>query len=160
MTQSSNVVVAEPRSAPAPLGHDTSTAAGAEVERQEIHFPQGLPGFPTATRFVLRPATVGSSLLMLTSSDDPSLRFLVMPYIEGRLPLASDDLSEACAALGLARADVAVLLVITAQSLPGAVRRNLYVNLRAPIFVDTVHGAAVQYVLPCPNYVVRHLLAA
>lgn len=160
MSQSSSVVVAEPRSAPAPLGHDASIPEGDEVERQEIRFPQGLPGFPTATRFVLRPAVVGSSLLMLTSIDDPALRFLVMPYVEGRLPLASDDLSEACAALGLAQADVAVLLVITAQSLPGAARRNLYVNLRAPIFVDTVQGAAVQYVLPCPNYVVRHLLAA
>jgi flagellar assembly factor FliW len=126
----------------------------------QVRFPQGLPGFPATTRFRLEPLVAEAGLLRLTSIDDPELRFLLVAHVDGRLPLARADLDAACAALGLDAAETAVLLVVTAQSLPGSPRRRFFVNLRAPIFLDTTQHAAVQHVLPCPSYPVRHPLVA
>jgi len=140
-----------------PVGPWVTAPAEAGLQ---VRFPQGLPGFPAATRFRLEPLAAGAGLLRLASMDDPELRFLLVAHVDGRLPLARVDLDAACTTLGLAAADTAVLLVVTAQSLPGSSRRQFFVNLRAPIFLDTTHHAAVQHVLPCPSYPVRHPLVA
>lgn len=126
---------------------------------REVRFPQGLPGFPGATRFLLEPVLPDIGLLRLASADIPELRFLVLAHAEGRLPLDPGDLEVACAELGIEPSDAAVLLVVTARVEPGSGRRDLSVNLRAPIFLDTAQRAAVQHVLPCPAYPVRHPLA-
>jgi hypothetical protein len=102
----------------------------------------------------------GGGILVLASTEDPGLRFLVMPHVEGKLPLARSDIATACAALGMAHEDVAVLLVVSARLAPDSAHGQLYVNLRAPIFIDTMHRSAVQHVLPCPSYPIRYPLAA
>ena len=56
-----------------------------------------------------------------------------------------------------------MLLVVTSRhgaGPDGAVRQRLYVNLRAPLVLDTVRRTAVQHVLASPAYPVRHCLAA
>ena len=58
---------------------EVGSAIGADApgvgEDSTILFPQGLPGFPAATRFALRPLANGpQSLLLLQSVDDPDLR--------------------------------------------------------------------------------------
>jgi flagellar assembly factor FliW len=126
----------------------------------QVRFPQGLPGFPAATRFRLEPLAAEAGLLRLSSMDDPELRFLLLAHVDGRLPLDRVDLDAACAMLGMVAADTAVLLVVTAQILPGSPRRQFFVNLRAPIFLDTTQHAAVQHVLPHPSYPVRYPLGA
>lgn len=132
--------------------------AGASAH--EVRFPQGLPGFPGATRFRLEPLLPPSGLLRLVSVDVPELRFLVVAHTEGRLPLNRGDLETACVELGIAPDHAAILVVVTAQVNPNSGRHHLFVNLRAPIFIDTLQRAAVQHVLPCPTYPVRHPLAA
>jgi flagellar assembly factor FliW len=143
------------------------TGSEADTDREApsvgpvINFPQGLPGFPTATRFALLPLGDGpSGLLVLQSADDPDLRFLVLPYRGQRLPLRRADVETACAALEVPAEHAAVLLVVTRGTCPG--RHDgpgqLYVNLRAPVVLDTRRRLAVQHVLASPGYAVRHPL--
>lgn len=136
------------------LGNDPGLGA------PEIRFQQGLPGFPAATRFRLEPLAPAAGLLQLVSAEDPRLRFIVLAYVEGQLPLLRADLDEACIELGMAPEDAAVLLMVTARDALETGRRQICVNLRAPIFLDTAQGAAVQHVLPYARYPVRHCLAA
>lgn len=155
MRTSTNVPAAVAPEAPSPAG-----PAGAAAEA--IIFPQGLPGFPGATRFALRPAP-GSELLLLESADDPQLRLLVLPYADHKLPLSPADLALACGELGIRPEDAAVLLVVTRRCEPapdGDRRPAYYVNLRAPLFVDPCRRTATQHVLASPAYPVRHLLQA
>ena len=136
---------------------ETAADAGATIA-----FPQGLPGFPSALRFALRAAAPGiEGLLLLQSTDDPDLRFLVMPYHEADVPLRRGDLDAACAALGVPAEHAAVLLVVTRRTEPdqAAPAPQLFVNLRAPLVLDTQRGIGVQHVLPVPDYPVRHPLA-
>lgn len=128
-----------------------------------IAFPQGLPGFPAATRFALLPlGDAAAGLLVMQSEDDPDLRFLVLPYREDELALRRADLDTACELLGVPREHAAFLLVVTrrpaAHEADGGGR--LFVNLRAPVVVDTERRTAVQHVLASPGYSVRHPLAA
>jgi flagellar assembly factor FliW len=137
--------------------------ASADGGAPPIAFPQGLPGFPTATRFALLPLReAGDGLLVMQSEDDPDLRFLVLPYREQELPLRRDDLDAACELLGVRSEHAAVLLVVTrrptAHEAGGA--GQLFVNLRAPVVVDTERRTAVQHVLASQGYSVRHPLAA
>ena len=143
----------------------SATAPSAEPRAGQkggrcVRFPQGLPGFPDATQFSLQPFGGDTGLLLLVSMDDPGLRFLVMPHVEGRLPLAAGDIASACTTLGIAPDDVAILLVVSVQLAPGSAASRLTVNLRAPIFVDTLHQVAVQHVLASPAYPIRYPLAA
>lgn len=151
----------------------TSTPATPATERDAgeldsdtggIVFPQGLPGFPGAMRFALRPITnAAGGLLMLQSTDDPELRFLVLPYADWQVPLSRSDIDVACEALGVRPEDAAVLLVVTSRREPGsdgATQQRLYVNLRAPLVLDTARRTAVQHVLASPAYSLRHRLAA
>ena len=99
----------------------------------------------------------------MQSTEDAGLRFLVMPCDDRRLPLARVDLDAACGALGVQPEEAVFLLVATAQRVAGqdgAEQRQLYVNLRAPVVLDTVRRTAVQHVLASPVYPVRHLLQA
>ena len=126
-----------------------------------IAFPQGLPGFPAATRFALLPlGEAVDGLLILQSQDDPDLRFLVLPYREDELPLRRVDLDAACELLGVPKEHAAFLLVVTRQPRRRWRRaRQFFVNLRAPVVVDTARRTAVQHVLASPGYSVRHPLA-
>lgn len=120
-----------------------------------IRFPQGLPGFPHLTRFRLAPLAGTAASLLLAALDDPGIRFVVLPHGAGLL--AEDDVAAACeAALGCTPADSTVLLVVSLQDVAG--ERRAFVNLRAPILLDTVRRVAVQHVLPNPFYPVRYPL--
>jgi flagellar assembly factor FliW len=143
------------------------TGAGAAVRPEEaaaatIAFPQGLPGFPGATRFALMPlGPAAGGMLVMQCADEPDLRFLVLPYQDDRLPLRRADLDRACALAGMPSQHAAVLLVVTRRpAVTGGEDGELFVNLRAPVLVDTERRTAVQCVLPSPDYAVRHPLAA
>jgi flagellar assembly factor FliW len=145
----------------------TSDACGAAEAADgtlpTIAFAQGLPGFPAATRFALLPlGEAADGMLIMQSQDDPDLRFLVLPYREEELALRRADLDAACALLGVPQEHAAFLLVVTRRPPAGTGdgAGQLYVNLRAPVVVDTERRTAVQHVLPSPAYSVRHRLAA
>src|SRR4051794_17946267 len=87
-------------------------AAAPDRDRGAIDFPHGLPGFPGATRFELRPFPgAAADLLVLQSADDPELRFLVLPYASHGMPLSQMDVEDACVARGIGLENAAVLLV-------------------------------------------------
>jgi flagellar assembly factor FliW len=121
-----------------------------------IAFPQGLPGFPGAKRFVLAPLTGAGCLLLLRSADDPSPRFVVLPFVEDTLPLAFADLTAAGLMLGIRERDLAVLLVVSAS--PTTSPPCLWVNLRAPILLDSERRIGAQLVLSRSGYPIRHRL--
>lgn len=148
---------------PDPGASMRGSATGTDGAVSTIAFPQGLPGFPAATRFALLPLGAGAEgMLVMQSQEDPELRFLVLPYREEELALRRADLEAACAHLGVPPAHAAFLLVVTrrppacAADGPG----QLFVNLRAPLVVDTERRTAVQHVLASTDYSVRHRLAA
>jgi flagellar assembly factor FliW len=123
-----------------------------------IYFPGGLPGFPGATRFVLRRASGPfDAFLVMQSAEDPDLRFLMLPCANGTQPLRAADLEAACAAHGLASQQVAVLLVVSRQPAEEGtdLAARLCANLRAPVLIDTTNGIAVQHVLDSPGYSLR-----
>jgi flagellar assembly factor FliW len=136
------------------IGAGTAERA-AQAAAPTIAFPQGLPGFPDATRFALLPLDV-------QCADEADLRFLVLPYLEKRLPLRREDLDRACTLAGVPSEHAAILLVVTRRPPVAAAdgAGQLCVNLRAPVLVNTERRIAVQCVLPSPDYSVRHPLAA
>jgi flagellar assembly factor FliW len=123
-----------------------------------ISFPGGLPGFPGATRFVLRRASGPfDAFLVMQSAEEPELRFLMLPCANGTQPLRAADLEAACAAHGLASQQVAVLLIVSRQPAEEGTNLDarLCANLRAPVLIDTTNGIAVQHVLDSPGYPLR-----
>jgi flagellar assembly factor FliW len=134
-----------------------------QASERGIRFPRGLPGFPDATHFSLRPLGGGQeNLLLLRSTEDPDLRFLLLPHHGRQLPLRRVDLESACTALGIPAEHAAVLLVVTRQpdGLAAGGPRQLYVNLRAPVVLNTLRRTAVQHVLASPGYPIRYPLSA
>ncbi len=131
----------------------TSPPASPPADDAEaVAFPSGLPGFPGARRFLLRPlATADGAFAELVSLEDPGLRLpLVCRPADGEIP-AEDDLDEACRALGFDRERVRVYFVVTLE--PEAARA--WVNLRAPVLVDPAAGRGAQVVLADPRYPLR-----
>lgn len=130
----------------------------SSAPKARIAFPRGLPGFPGAVRFALTP--IDGGLLVMQSEDEPELRFLMLPYREDELPLRRADLDQACDQAGVPSGRAAVLLVVTRRAGANDGAGGLFVNLRAPVVVDTERRTAVQCVLPTADYPFRHPLAA
>ena len=95
--------------------------------------------------------------------DDAELRLFVLRYTPHLLPLHPSDVEAACARLGVRPEHAAILLVVTCRQETGAdgtTRPSLYVNLRAPVVLDTCRRVGAQPVLTDTAYPVRHLLHA
>ncbi len=109
-----------------------------------IELVSPMPGFPQYRNFLLGQIGDQDLLYALTSIEDPSLRFLVMPpgpFFPDYAPEIDD---ESLALLDVHEADrLLVLLVVT----PGAGGQEATANLLAPIVVDQVTRRAAQVVL-------------
>jgi flagellar assembly factor FliW len=129
----------------------------AATDVVEINFPAGLPGFPDAHRFELAPwGPAGSPFLLLSSSDDPDVGFVVVPpwvfYPDYEFELDSGTAER----LGLAEAeDAVVFAVVTLRDRP----EDSTLNLLGPIVVNRFTHEAAQVVLPSAGYSVRAPLA-
>ena len=123
----------------------------------EIRFAAGLPGFPNAHRFELTPwGPAGSPFLILTSSDDPEVGFVVVPpwvfYPDYEFELDSGTAER----LNLAHAeDAVVFAVVTLRDHA----EDSTLNLLGPIVVNRFSHEAAQVVLPSAGYSVRAPLA-
>jgi flagellar assembly factor FliW len=123
----------------------------------QVTFPAGLPGFPNAHRFELAPwGPAGSPFLLLSSSDDPEIGFVVVPpwvfYPDYEFELDSGMAER----LGLtASEDAVVFAVVTLRDVPS----ESTVNLLGPIVVNRFTHEAAQVVLPSAGYSVRAPLA-
>jgi flagellar assembly factor FliW len=123
----------------------------------QITFAAGLPGFPNAHRFELAPwGPAGSPFLLLSSSDDPEVGFVVVPpwvfYPEYEFELDTGTSER----LGLVQAeDAVVFAVVTLRDKP----EDATLNLLGPIVVNRFTHEAAQVVLPSAGYSVRAPLA-
>ncbi|HWS44512.1 MAG TPA: flagellar assembly protein FliW [Acidimicrobiia bacterium] len=123
----------------------------------EITFPAGLPGFPNAHRFELSPwGPAGSPFMLLASSDDPDVGFVVVPpwvfYPEYEFELDTASAER----LALARPDDAVVFAVV--TLRDKAEEST-LNLLGPIVVNRFTHEAAQVVLPSAGYSVRAPLA-
>ncbi len=136
----------------------TRSAESREAVTEIVELPRGLPGFPGARGFRLRelPRCEGRFLLLELLDEEPA-SLIVMPTEPGAVPLAEADVDEVREALEIAPADLCLLLVVTLSRDGDGVQA--YVNLRAPVFLDTRRRLAAQVVLPDPGYALRHPLA-
>ena len=129
----------------------------AETDIAEITFPAGLPGFPEAHDFALAPwGPAGSPFLLLSSTDDPEIGFVVVPpwvfYPEYEFELDTGTAER----LALSGADDAVVFaVVTLRERP----EESTLNLLGPIVVNRFTHEAAQVVLPTAGYGVRAPLA-
>lgn len=133
------------------------TATGFDGGDTVVRFPYGLPGFPEASAFRLEalPGCDGRFLL-LQALDQPDLRLVVMPARAVQSIVKERHVREVCDALGWPVATTMLLFVVTLSQGPAG--RAAFVNLRAPIFVDTERALAIQAVLPDRRYPFRQPL--
>jgi flagellar assembly factor FliW len=112
-----------------------------------IEFVSPMPGFPNHRTFFLLRLEDNGLIYALTSADDPSLRFIVIPPLPFFPDYAPDVDDETLGLLDVHEAHDAdrllVLLVVTPTDTPA----DATVNLLAPIIVDQVTHRAVQAVL-------------
>lgn len=120
-----------------------------------VEFSSGLPGFPEATRFELKPwgeASEENPFWLLSSLDYTELAFVVCPpwvfYPDYDFNL--DDVTTKRLALRTP-ADVMVLAIVTV----GEHAEDSTVNLLGPIVVNRHSGKAVQVVLSDFDFDVR-----
>jgi flagellar assembly factor FliW len=129
----------------------------AATDVVEINVPAGLPGFPNAHLFELAPwGPAGSPFLVLTSSEDPEVGFVVVPpwvfYPDYEFELDAGTAER----LSLSQAeDAVVFAVVTLRDRP----EDSTLNLLGPIVVNRFSHEAAQVVLPSAGYSVRAPLA-
>ena len=119
--------------------------------------PQGLLGFPdmVACRLEAVPGTLGR-FLRLCAEATPGLSFLLLPEPAAAPLLDHADRTGGCRAARIEPDDASVFFVVT---LHRAEALEIYINRRAPLFIDTQHGLGAQVVLPRSDYAVRHPVA-
>jgi flagellar assembly factor FliW len=111
---------------------------------KELHFANGLPGFPAARRFgYARGGSPGSPFLVLTGHDPIGVNFVVVPPESYFPDYRPDFSSEHLAAVGLDRLENGVVLVIVTL---GGQPSDATANLLGPLLVHPDTGEAVQAV--------------
>jgi flagellar assembly factor FliW len=131
----------------------------SDAELPELHFADGLPGFPDVRRFVLISLGDGpfSVLRNIDGGPEPPSgpEFVVTHpglFFPDYEPEIDDDTAER---LGLKSADDALLLVIVTVADPVAASTA---NLLGPIVVNRHTRAAAQAVLGTSRYATREAL--
>lgn len=88
---------------------------------------------------------------MLLQSLDSDLCMMTLPIEASSSKFhEQSDIDDAREYLGIAKEDLAMLLVVSMKDIAGA--KKLVANTRAPIFIDTKHQLAAQFVLPNASY--------
>jgi len=120
------------------------TEASEITDIPVIEMVEPMPGFPDRRRFALVRLDEAGVLSSLSSVEDPSLRFLVVPpqvFFPDYAPEIDDV---AAAALGIERAEDALLLVVVN---PGDAAGAATANLLAPVLVNVATRQGGQVVL-------------
>ncbi len=132
-----------------------------EVEinlEKQIHFPHGLIGMPEYKQFCL--ADVNNESLkyfkLLQGINDTKLAFLTLPVDLNNKLIDRPDLEEACKFLGIDVANIVILLIASAKLIND--KKKIIVNVRAPVFIDSLNKIAVQYVISDNKYNIQHIL--
>jgi flagellar assembly factor FliW len=150
-----------------PLAHPLSNAdaapvpsIGAELARDVIRFPSGLPGFEACRGFVLMASDSLGPVQCLKAIEGPAASFLVIDprrvLPEFRCELSAADMHR----LGVGpedRADETLLwLVLLTVETDGTITANL----RAPVVINPKNMVGQQVVPYQCVYPIRHVIAA
>jgi flagellar assembly factor FliW len=122
-------------------------------ETAVLHFPAGLPGFESHTRFLLIERPANAPLVFLQSIDSPELSFCTAPVaaIDPAYRLAMTEEDQRL----LSATDPPVILAI----LSSTTSHQWTANLLAPIVIDLPSRRAVQAVRADARYSHQHRLA-
>jgi flagellar assembly factor FliW len=123
-----------------------------------VTFPEGLLGFPLATRWIVVSHREGSAFRWLQSLEYPELAFLVVDPNEfqpgyGAAISASD-------ASGLEIGETTPTLVYTIVTIPQGRPDEMTINLAGPIVINAATRRARQVVIEDPAYPIRYRVAA
>jgi flagellar assembly factor FliW len=120
-------------------------------ENAVLHFPAGLPGFESRTRFLLIERPAAAPLLFLQSVDAPKLCFTAAPMasIDPDYALAMTPEDQQILSLS---SHPLILAVLSAQS------GRWTANLLAPVVIDKDTRRAVQAVRADARYSHQHPL--
>lgn len=133
----------------------TTRFGEVEVEEKQIlHIPGGLVGFPLCERFVLLKHSKQSPYRWLQSLDEPSVAFLVInpssivenyevrlsPEVAGSLFLSEETLK----------------MVLAVVNVPRGRSKDATVNLLAPIVVNPERRVGKQIILEDTDWKIRH----
>lgn len=122
-----------------------------------IEFVSPIPGFPHQRRFFLLRLEDDGLIYALTSVEDPSLRFIVVPPPAFFPDYAPEIDDETLAMLDVDDPGRLLTLVVVTT---GPTAADATANLMAPIIVDPVTRRAVQAILAGSGLPVRRKLLA
>jgi flagellar assembly factor FliW len=119
---------------------------------QVVALPDGLYGFPTATRFALLPAP-REGLFWLQSLDHTALAFLLVdPFLcfpDYQLDLGVADKAR------IATQNPEDILVLAIVTLPAPAGGRMSANLHAPLLLNVRAGHGYQSIRPDDTYGIR-----
>lgn len=130
-----------------------------EFDRADaIRMPRGLLGYTEFREFGLSdlPNPGVSQFKLLQSLVEPTLSFVVAPFNIECGAIEEDDLDGACRSLSITAENLAIVLIVATRKI--GPETQVSVNLRAPIFIDTLSQTGWQFVLPKDRYPIRHVI--
>ncbi|WP_020594235.1 flagellar assembly protein FliW [Kiloniella laminariae] len=130
-----------------------------EIDRERtIKMPQGMVGFSEFREFGLsipnHPVLEG--FMLLQCIDEPDLTFILKPYELSSGIISDEDLANAIKQLAIPPESLAIMLVTTLRHQQSGLTKT--VNIRAPLFLDTVKQLGWQHILNSEDYNVRHAI--
>lgn len=130
-----------------------------EFDRADaIRMPRGLLGYTEFREYGLSdlPNPGVSQFKLLQSLVEPTLSFVVAPFNIECGAIEEDDLDGACRSLSITAENLAIVLIVATRKI--GPETQVSVNLRAPIFIDTLSQTGWQFVLPKDRYPIRHVI--
>ena len=122
---------------------------------RQIRFRGGLPGFPKVEWFQLDPIPgLTSELLILQAVDAPGIGFITLPLPDDIPVLRQSDLADVSRMLDIAPGELMILAIVTLAASHEGIEK--YLNLRAPLFIDTGRKVGAQVVLADARYPLRY----
>lgn len=123
-----------------------------------VALPAGLPGFPHAKSFAMRPFDQQrfQPFQLLQILEDEALSFLALAFDRDNPLIDVPDCNAAAQACGVNHAQFGVVLIASLRRSSSGPKLSL--NLRAPIILDLNARCAWQHVLADEKYPIRHFL--
>lgn len=124
---------------------------------QEINFSEGIIGLSELKKYVVvdAPQECGN-LKILQSTEDEQISFITLPlsYIKDNLYgdlIQQVDIEQAANSLNIATKNLVLLLIINLKKMNNN-EISAFINVRAPIFIDSTQLVGYQYILSNNNY--------
>ncbi|MDX8408277.1 MAG: flagellar assembly protein FliW [Mariprofundaceae bacterium] len=125
--------------------------AAMQETDEAFHFPQGMAGFPDATRFGFIYEGQGD-IVCIQSLDQPEAAFLLTPWCSERLGPQPELSAEQAQCLGLEATDEVLWMLVLN---PFADKAWVTANLKAPIALNMSNRRGLQCIRINPDLDIR-----